>query len=172
MDAAIEELELRGLADLTVEGIAARAGVGKQTIYRWWGSKAEAILEAMLDRAKTLIAVPDSGSLRSDLSSFLTSTFRQRQQRPALVALMGAAIADPEFAEQFKARFLLRRRDALREILERGVERGEIGTDVDLELVIDVVYGLLWYRLLVHDAALDDDVARDLSRFVAAAVGG
>jgi AcrR family transcriptional regulator len=136
-------------AALTVEGIAARAGAGKQTIYRWWPSKADVVLEAMLEEVASAIAAPDKGSLPDDLVAFLSETFQQRAQRPVLLGLMAQALLDPGFAQAFRDRFLFSRRAALREILERAAARGEIAAEVDPELLIDVVYGVLWYRLLL-----------------------
>jgi AcrR family transcriptional regulator len=168
--AAIEELQEHGYAALTVEGIAAHAGVGKQTIYRWWTSKADVVLDAMLDLAQTRIAVPDRGSLAADLADFLVATFRERGQRPVLTGLMAQAILDPAFATEFRDRFLFGRRDALRGILVRAVGRGEIDPMVDLDLVIDVVYGVLWYRLLLDHAPLSDAAGRELAALVVRAV--
>lgn len=164
--AAIEELREHGYAALTVEGIAARAGAGKQTIYRWWASKADVVLDAMLDLAETRIVDPDHGSLAADLTEFLVATFRQRGQRPILRGLMAQALLDPAFATVFRDRFLFGRRAALREILLRAEGRGEIDPGVDLDLLIDVVYGVLWYRLLLDHAPLSDAAGRDLASLV------
>jgi AcrR family transcriptional regulator len=171
LDAAMAELEERGYPSLTVDGIAARAGTGKQTIYRWWGSKADVVLDALLDAADARIAVPDEGSLQADLSAFLAETFRQRGQRPVLVGLMAQAVLDPVFGNAFRERFLFARRAALRGVLERAVDRGEVGRDADLELVIDVIFGVLWYRLLVGHAPLDDAAGRELASLVVRAIG-
>ncbi|WP_329366081.1 TetR/AcrR family transcriptional regulator [Streptomyces sp. NBC_00669] len=170
LGAAIDELKERGYAALTVEGIAARAGVGKQTIYRWWPSKADVVLTALLDLSETTIAVPDEGSLADDLRGFLAETFRQRGQRPVLAGLMAQALLDPVFATAFRERFLFRRRAVLREILERAAARSEIASDLSLELLIDVVYGVLWYRLLIEHAPLDDEAGRRLADLVLRAV--
>ena len=153
-----------------MEGIAARAGVGKQTIYRWWPAKADVVFDTLLDLAQERIAVPDEGSLAADLSAFLTATFRRRSQRPILVGLMAQALLDPVFATAFRDRFLFSRRAALRGILERAVARGEIGEDLDVELLVDVVYGVLWYRLLLDHAPLDDEAGRQLTALVLRAV--
>jgi AcrR family transcriptional regulator len=166
LDAAIDELQHRGYAALTIEGIAARAGAGKQTIYRWWASKADVVLDAMLELAAQRIKIPDTGRLETDLRSFLTETFRQRGQRPILVSLMAQAQLDPVFATAFRERFLFGRRAALRTVLAAARERGEIDPDVDLELLIDVVFGVLWYRLLVNHAPLDTESARQLTDLV------
>ncbi|MFC7328203.1 TetR/AcrR family transcriptional regulator [Marinactinospora rubrisoli] len=161
--AAMAELEERGYADLTIERIAARAGAGKQTIYRWWPSKADVVLDALVDMAETRIALPDEGSLPDDLMAFILATFRQRGQRPVLLGLLAQALLDPVFAKAFRDRFLFRRRAVLRQILDRAVARGEIAPETDPELLIDVVYGVLWYRLMLDHAALDDDAGRQLS---------
>jgi AcrR family transcriptional regulator len=166
LDAALAELEQRGYAALTIEGIAARAGAGKQTIYRWWPSKADVVLDAMMELAARRIKIPDKGSLEADLLSFLTDSFRQRQLRPVLVALMAQAQLDPGFATAFRERFLFARRAALRTVLAAARDRGEIGPEVDLELFIDVVFGVLWYRLLVDHAPVDAKAARQLTDLV------
>jgi AcrR family transcriptional regulator len=170
LTAAIDELQENGYAALTIEGIAARAGVGKQTIYRWWPSKADVVLDAMLDLASARITVPDEGSLHADLSAFLSATFQQRGQRPVLIGLMAQAVLDPPFATAFRDRFLFSRRDALRTILDRAVTRDEIAPDMDLELLIDVIYGVLWYRLLLDHAPLDEAAGRQLAALVMRAV--
>jgi AcrR family transcriptional regulator len=166
LTAAIDELQEHGYAALTIEGIAARAGAGKQTIYRWWPSKADVVLDALLDLAATRIAVPDKGSLRADLTAFLSATFRQRGQRPVLIGLMAQALLDPVFHAAFRDRFLFSRRAALRGILERAVTRGEISPNVDLELLIDIVYGVLWYRLLLDHEPLSQEAGRQLASLV------
>jgi AcrR family transcriptional regulator len=173
--AALAELEEKGYAALTTEGIAARAGVGKQTIYRWWKSKADVVLDGLPDLAAHRIPVPDEGSLGADLERFLVDTFAERGQRPVLVGLMAQALLDPAFAAQFRDRFLFSRRAVLRGILTRARDRGEIpdGTDSDtgIELLIDVVYGVLWYRLLLDHAPLDEESGRRLAALVVRAAG-
>jgi AcrR family transcriptional regulator len=171
LSAALDELRERGYAALTIEGIAARAGAGKQTIYRWWPSKADVVLDALLDMAETHVIVPDEGTLDADLSAFLSATFRQRGQRAVLTGLMAQTVLDPAFAIAFRERFLFKRRAALRGILERATERGEIAPGTDLELLIDVVYGVLWYRLFVDHAPLNEKAGRQLTDLVMRAVG-
>jgi AcrR family transcriptional regulator len=168
--AAIGELEDRGYSALTMQGIAVRAGVGKQTIYRWWSSRADVVLDALVDVVASRISVPDNGTLRDDLLSFLSDTFRQRGRRPVLVGLMAEALLDPVFAREFRDRFLFRRRAALRTILERAVERGEIVPDTDLEMVIDIVYGVLWYRMMLDHAPLSMEAGRQLTELVLRAI--
>lgn len=161
--AALAELDERGYAALTIDGIARRAGCGKQTIYRWWSSKADVVLESLLERAETAIQLPDEGSLPDDLMAFLKATFAQRGQRPTLIGLMAQALLDPAFARAFRDRFLASRRAAMRKILERAATRGEVAPDIDPETVIDVVYGVLWYRLMLNHAPLDETASSQIS---------
>ncbi|MEV0198466.1 TetR/AcrR family transcriptional regulator [Nonomuraea sp. NPDC050691] len=163
LTAAMLDLEEHGYAALTMQGIAARAGVGKQTVYRWWSSKADVVLEALIDRAESIVTVPDEGTLDGDLSAFLDATFREHGLRRVLTGLMAQALLDPEFAKAFRDRFLFSRRAALRQILDRAAARGEIPADVDRELLIDVVYGVLWYRLMLDHAPLGEPVGRELT---------
>jgi AcrR family transcriptional regulator len=168
--AALDELRDRGYAALTVEGIATRSGAGKPTIYRWWPSKADVVLDALLDQAAAESPVPDEGSLPADLLAFLNATFRQHDQRPILIGLMAQALLDPVFAKAFRDRFLFSRRAALREILDRAVDRGEVARDVDPELLVDVVYGVLWYRLMLDHLPLDETAGKQLAALLVRAV--
>jgi AcrR family transcriptional regulator len=172
LDAAIAELFECGYGALTIEGIAARAGAGKQTIYRWWGSKADVVLDAMLDLASSVIAVPDTGSLAGDLDAFLTATFSEgERQRPVLLGLMAQALLDPVFHDQFRDRFLFGRRGALRTVFEQARVRGELELDVDVELLLDVAFGVLWYRLMLNHAPLNNHAGHQLAALVAQAAG-
>jgi AcrR family transcriptional regulator len=170
--AAIAELEECGYAALTIERIAARAHAGKQTVYRWWASKADVVLEAMLDRAASTIQPTQQGDLESDLKAFLLATFRQRGQRPVLTGLMSEALRDPAFHDAFRDRFLFARRAALREIFESAAVRRELAADVDVELLLDIAFGVSWYRLMLEHAELDDRLAVELAHIIARAATG
>jgi AcrR family transcriptional regulator len=164
--ATSDELAERGYSALTIDAIAARAEAGRQTIYRWWNSKADVVLDAVLERAAERIPIPDEGSLAVDLELFLRATFAQRGQGPALRGLMAQALLDPAFHEAFRDRFLFARRQALLTILQRAADRGEVAPEVSLELLLDVVFGVLWYRLMLGHLPLDDDAAVALATVV------
>ena len=147
-----------GLRQLTIEAIAADAGVGKATIYRWWPSKAALVLDAIHDQVGPEIAFPDTGSAREDLRlqiaslrEILTST----KTGKAYIALVAESQHDPALAEAIRDRLIASRRAATREVFERGIARGELRSDLDMEIAIDTLYGALYYRLLVSHEPLE-----------------
>lgn len=168
--AALELTAEAGYAALTIDGIAARSGTGKQTIYRWWPSKDDVLLEAGAAKAALHVPVEDEGSFRGDLRAFLTASFalgRQRQMTDLLRALMARAQIDEAFGQRFREAFLLRRRDALGVILDRARARGELPAGVSAGTATDVVFGVLWYRVLATREPLDDRLADELVALLA-----
>ena len=175
LDAALQLARTRGYAELTVEGIAAAAGVGKQTIYRWWPSKAAVVLEALRENARAEIEVPDTGELHTDLEGFLRSTFESPKRRPGiervLRAMMAEAQHDDELAKVVRSGLIEPRREALRGIFQRAIARGEISSVQDLDLWADIAFGVLWYRLLAEVGPLDDELAESLAGILSEAAG-
>jgi AcrR family transcriptional regulator len=170
--AAIDLLAESGYAALSIEGIAARSGTGKQTVYRWWPSKADVVLEALAGESDVLVPLPDTGSWPADLRAFLAASFalgRKPRVVEVLRALMAQAQLDPGFHARFRAGFLQRRREALGVLLDRAVERGELPSGVSAATVADIVFGVIWYRVLtttetgaLADAPLADELAGEL----------
>jgi AcrR family transcriptional regulator len=164
--AAFELVGEIGYAGLTIEGIANRAGCGKQTIYRWWPSKAHVLLEALAVKADLYITNADHGSYTDDVRAFLEDTFRlSRQQRVVdiLRVLMAEAQINEEFGELFRSSFLQRRRDALQVVLDRARTRGDLPPRPTASTVLDIVFGTLWYRLLTTRRPMGDDLVEDLT---------
>lgn len=156
LTSAFELIREVGYRGLTIEGIAARAGVGKQTVYRWWPTKADVLFEAGAVKADLRVSTADHGSYRRDLEQFLHDSFTLLEfpGLPGLLrSLMAEAQIDPDFAARFRDGFLNRRRHALAEILQRAVRRGD-APEVSAELTADVVFGVIWYRLLATDRPL------------------
>lgn len=169
LDAAIELAE-EGLEHVTVDRIAARCGVGKQTVYRWWPSKWEVVLEALLDRAEQV--APDRGA-DGEVERFLQSAFdaitRSGGSAALLRALMAHAQLDPQFAELWRDRFIQPRRAALSRLLTEAERSGDLRADVDPEVATDMLFGAMWYRLLVGHGTLDAGYAARLARTVTTA---
>jgi AcrR family transcriptional regulator len=163
--AAFELFGEVGYAGLTIEGIAARSGTGKQTIYRWWPAKADVLLDALATKADLHIPIPDAGSYAADLRAFLRASFAlgsRPQVADMLRALMAEAQIDPEFGPRFRASFLRQRRDALGIILNRAQARGELPPRLSPGTITDIVFGTLWYRLLATRQSLDDQLVEEL----------
>jgi len=152
LDAAIELLASEDYRNISIDKIAARAKVGKQSIYRWWCSKADVMFAAYkqrsLDRMPPLLP---SGDVFVDLEDLLRRIVGQNSNvlvARGLRGLVADAQLDAEFRLQFFDEFVAKRRAQLREILERGIAAGQIRTDLDVETAVEVIYGVLWSRLL------------------------
>lgn len=171
LSAAFEVVAEQGYGALSVERIASRSGVGKQTIYRWWPTKADVLLEALALKADLHIPVPAEDSYAADLRAFLTATFALASNREVVAilrALMAEAQIDDGFGERFRNSFLRGRREALRQLVDRAEVRGDLPDTITPELAIDLVFGTLWYRLLAAHRSLDDQLADDLVAVLAA----
>jgi AcrR family transcriptional regulator len=151
-----------------MEAIARRAGVSKETLYRWWRSKTEVVLDALAERGEQTIPLPDTGNLRDDLRLFLRSTADSAD--PATVQLLhtraAAAAAEEAMAVQVRDRFIVTRRAALGRLLDRAVARGEI-TSAYAAVAVDLVYGSLWYRIIFAVGALDYEWAESVADAIA-----
>ncbi|GAB3564490.1 hypothetical protein GCM10027445_08380 [Amycolatopsis endophytica] len=163
--AAAADLLARDDTAISVGAIAAAAGVGKQTIYRWWPSKGAVLLEAAIERAQELTPRPDTGSFAGDLETFLVATFETVSAPPVRALLrtsMAEALRDPAAADALRA-FTLSRREMLLEILDRAGERGEADEGTDRHLFADQAFGVLWYRVLLGHDPLTPAAARALA---------
>ncbi|GIH14440.1 TetR/AcrR family transcriptional regulator [Rugosimonospora africana] len=163
--AALELLAEVGYAGLTIEGIAARSGAGKQTVYRWWPSKADVLLDALMTKAEMHIPIPDEGSYAADLRGFLTASFtlgRDRRVMDIQRALMAHAQIDEEFGRRFRTEALQHRRDALAIILDRAEARGDLPPGLSPGTVADIVFGVIWYRVLATHQPLDRALVDEL----------
>jgi AcrR family transcriptional regulator len=151
LHAADDLLVERGFGGVTVEGIAARAGVAKQTIYRWWPSKVDILLDTLIEDSSRQLLVPASGSVVEGTRRYLRSLTRFVTKDPAgrvLLALIGEAQHDQAMAATFRARYLDPRRDQERGLLERGVAAGELAADLDVDAALDALVGPIIYRAL------------------------
>jgi AcrR family transcriptional regulator len=150
LDATLALLGEVGFSGLTIDGIAARAGVGKATIYRHWPGKAHLVVDAFRSRIPPM-ATPDTGSLRDDLAAvvgFMVQGLGHSPLSRILPALVEASERDPELERLFKE-FGAERRAILRGILRRAGARGELRPGLDLELALELITGPVFARRLV-----------------------
>jgi AcrR family transcriptional regulator len=148
----------RPYGEVTIEGIAARAGVGKQTIYRWWPSKAALVLEAYLAGQDAVAPPAEHATVHEDvraLLGWLMAVLAQPTGGHVVAGLVGDLQHDAVLAEGFHRDVVPARRRAMLAALERGRARGEIRVDADLELAVDTLHGAVFYRLLLSGEPLD-----------------
>jgi AcrR family transcriptional regulator len=165
VDATVEQLRSPDQSDLSIEGVARAAGVGKQTIYRWWPSRGALVAEALARYAATVVPLPDTGTVRGDLEAFFRDSFAALADpgtARGLRRMLSLGLADPHFATALGEFTAMRRKD-LRSLLERGRERGELAPEANLGVLVDLGYGFLWYRFLTGHAPLDAAAAATLA---------
>lgn len=149
---------------LSVEAIAARAGVGKQTIYRWWPSKGAVVFDAMLelDSGPDGLALPNTGDVAADLRLLLRGSVTALTD-PGFESFLRAIYIeiqqDPEIGAAYRERLLLPQRAAIADRLGAGVESGELRPDLDLELATDLLLGPIQSRWSLGLGGLTEDYA-------------
>ena len=169
LETTLELIAERGAHAFRTEDVAARAGVGKGAIYRRYRSKEELVTAAVAALVREEIAVPDTGSTRGDLLALIREAvelYRSSLPGRLMPKLIGAMADNPELARAVRDGFLAVRRSALSEVLRRGVERGDLRPDLDLELALDVLGGPLFYRLLVTGGPLDEQLAEGVADLI------
>lgn len=154
--ATLEMLIEGGAANLSIDGVAQRAGVGKATIYRRWSSKEALVLEALGSDTSTL-DVPDTGNLRDDLLAYydvLIERFNTSNGSDVLPILIEAACYDLEVRASL-GDYIATRRRPVELALQRAQQRGEIKQGVDLAVLIDVLLAPVTYRRIISRARVD-----------------
>jgi AcrR family transcriptional regulator len=162
LDATVAELIAHGYSGLTVEGVAARAGVNKTTLYRRWGGKDSLIVDAVETFAATEADVPDSGDIDEDLRLWARSILRTLggPVSGALVRAVFGGAGDSPQVHDLRHRFWLTRSALVRPMVERAVERGQLPAGTVADEVIKHVGAPLYYRLLVLSEPLTPEAAR------------
>ncbi len=145
----------------TVEAVAARAGVSRTTVYKWWDSCAAVLLEGLLERFHASIEFGDDLPVRDALTGQVDALVHLLRDTPAgrlLRQLMAASLAEPATAAALLDRWMEPRRQAALHHLRRGVASGEVRDDVDLDLVVDALFAPAYHRLVWGHGPLDDDL--------------
>ncbi|HEX8818038.1 MAG TPA: TetR/AcrR family transcriptional regulator C-terminal ligand-binding domain-containing protein [Terriglobales bacterium] len=154
--------------DLTIESIAADANVGKATVYRWWPNKGALVVDAFASSAEDELHFPDTGSVYRDLTLQMAQFLGiLRSQRGKIVAaLLGGGQSDPELLEAFRERFLRPRRQEAYNTLRRAIERGELPASLDLDVLLDTLYGAIYMRLVIQHDELSEAFTTEICRLV------
>ncbi|WP_405107890.1 TetR/AcrR family transcriptional regulator [Paenibacillus sp. FSL K6-1217] len=164
LNASYELLLETGFGAVTVEKIAEHAQVSKATIYKWWPNKAAVVMDGYLYAANARLPIPDTGSAKEDilihagtLAQFLTS-----REGKVITELIGEGQSDAGLAEAYRSRYFGPRREEARKLFERGIARGELKQGLDIGSCIDLIYGPIFYRLLLTGGDMSADSVRSL----------
>jgi AcrR family transcriptional regulator len=162
LDAARELLIEEGFTRLRLEHVAARAGVGKNTIYRRWSSKEDLTLELLLELAQPHLAIRDVGDTRAELLAAVENPMRAITESPfgpVIRAMMSQIAGNPAIGDPFRSAVVATRRAEIGRVIERGISRGDLRVDSDASVATELLAGPVYFRL-VFGGALDDDLAR------------
>lgn len=173
--AATDLLAERGLPGMSIEEVAARAGVGKATIYRRWPTKGALALDAFLALYRGQQPEPDTGTLRGDLLAALRSWVRAVTRTPAgrmLAGLIAAVQHDPDLAADWRETVIAPLRARHTVMLDRAIARGEIPADTDKDVVLDLLFGAAYHRLLLGHRPLSDRFAQRVVDTIVAGTAG
>lgn len=168
LGAAREVLAAHGYPALTIEAVAAAAGVGKSTIYRWWPSKEALVADALAEifRAEEIPDLGDTGAELRYAVDMTIDNYANEDLAAALPALATGLLPHPALMTRFRETFLHRKRENITAALERGIRRGDLPAELDTDLVQDVWAGTILYRRLMTGTPLDTDLAEHLVRLV------
>jgi len=151
LDATYELLVANGYTKLRLEHVAARAGVGKATIYRRWSTKEALALDLLMELASPHIAIEDSGNTRTDFLAATMNAVRALTETPfgpVIRALLSQIAGNPTLGDPFRATVVSARRDEVRRVVERGVARGDLRADADPDVATELLVGPAYFRLI------------------------
>ena len=160
MRAVLSMLKREDYADISIEQIAAKAKVSKHSIYRWWNSKGEVVLDAFLEYALQKVPQADlSNDAFTDLEGFVESAYRMWHDPLFEKGLRGLVIEmsfDPGLRQKFNDVYLTPRKQHLGNILKHGVDRGQLRANLDIEAVVDVIFGFVWFHISFNATSRDE----------------
>jgi AcrR family transcriptional regulator len=164
LHSTLKLLAKRGFSELTIEAVAAHANVGKATVYRWWPDKAALIADAFARSTTSKLHFPDTGSVRTDMSQQMRQLVKiLRGRRGRIVsAMLGAGQSDRSLIAAFRERFMKPRRQEAYATLRRGIRRGQLRKNVDMDLLLDSLYGPIYMRFLIRHDSLTPEFVEGL----------
>jgi AcrR family transcriptional regulator len=166
--ASLELIAEVGVHDFRMDDVAERARVGKSAIYRRYRSKDE-LVGATVAALVSDIDVPDTGDTREDIVALMdgaVDVYTDPVRAAVMPSLVGAMQRRPDLARTIREGFLTGRREALRAVLARGIARGDLAADLDMELALDVLGGPLFYRLLITGGPINRELAEGVANLV------
>jgi AcrR family transcriptional regulator len=169
LEAAEKLLRKHGYAGVTMDSLAREVGCSNKTLYRWWPTKAAVFIELYNHLGEKVLGPIDTGSFEKDVIKLMTSLarlFRDTAAGMAMRGMIAEAQGNAVAAEHFRDVFMKGRREVPRAFIRKAIERGELPRDADIETIIDLTGGPLWYRLLLGHLPLTDAFAQQCARVV------
>ena len=152
-------LKRTGFHELSVEAVAAHAGVGKATVYRWWSNKGELVIDAFVSAVEKELRFPSAGPVLQSIHVQMRrwAVIFRSPLGQIVAAVIGAGQSEPEILEAFRSHWVEPRRVEARRLLGQAITIGEIRADLDPDTVLDLLYGPLYIRLLLKHAPLNEE---------------
>ncbi len=160
-----ELLLQEGIAELTIERVARLSGVSKTTIYKWWPSKGALALDGYFHAVEPALTFPDTGDIRADLTTQLTSFVHVMTKTPAgrvLIGLIGQSQTDAELASAYRTLYSSERRQLAGTRLRHAQALGQLRADIDVQVIVDQLWGAIYHRLLIPDEPVNQDFVTSL----------
>jgi len=165
MDLVASVLLAEGLGSLTIDRVARESGVSRTTIYKLWPSLGSLLLDGYFHAVEEELAFPDTGDIRADLTAQLRSFVRLMTTTPAgrvILELIGRSQSDPELVVEFRRRYSSHRRRLAVRRMEEAQAAGQLRADLELESIVDQLWGAAYYRMLMPDQPIDQAFAETL----------
>ena len=165
LEASRELLAEGGVDGLTIDGVSARSGVAKTTIYRHWRSKEDLALAVLLEMTEQVVEVPELGNTRAEFVALIERVIDildTTLMGQVMKGLVSDLATDPSLAQAFRERVVALRLKEIRHLIARGAERGDLRPDADAELLHDVLFGAVYHRLLLSGRTLDETYAEQV----------
>jgi AcrR family transcriptional regulator len=152
-------LNRMGFHELSIEAVAAHAGVSKATVYRWWSNKAELVIDAFVSAVEKELRFPEAGPVLESIHAQMRrwAVIFRSPLGQIVATVIGAGQSEPEILEAFRSHWVEPRRVEARKLLKQAMDNGEIRADLDPDAALDLLYGPLYLRLLLRHAPLDEE---------------
>jgi AcrR family transcriptional regulator len=161
-------LKRTGFHELSIEAVAAHAGVGKATVYRWWSNKAELVIDAFVFAVEKELRFPSAGPVLESIHAQMRrwAVIFRSPLGQIVATVIGAGQSEPEILEAFRSHWVEPRRVEARRLLTQAMKNREIRADLDPDTVLDLLYGPLYIRLLLKHAPLDEQFVNTVFEIV------
>jgi AcrR family transcriptional regulator len=148
-----------GFHELSIEAVAAHAGVGKATVYRWWANKGELVIDAFVSAVEKELRFPSAGPVLQSIHVQMRrwAVIFRSPLGQIVATVIGAGQSEPDILEAFRSHWVEPRRVEARRLLKLAMKNGEIRADLDPDTVLDLLYGPLYIRLLLKHAPLNEE---------------